>query len=198
MADGRAETIDLEAEELGSFQDSIPLAALTGHMNKTLVGNEFQVGFKINALKVVLIDIIELADDAGLDDPGSFGDANDLEGTGTSDGLRLGGNGENLGLLGVALVQVTEVPFPNNNSDIRLDRRGWDRDLMEAAGIHCWTVGEIFRGSPRSSGRGDGVAASSTYKSVRCIAHSCSRWRVKSILKGFLRKPSILRCCEAA
>jgi hypothetical protein len=195
MADGRAEPIDLEAKELGSFQDSIPLAALRGHMNKTLVGNEFQVGFKIDALKVVLIDIIELADDAALDGPGSFDDANDLDGTGTSDGLRLGGNGENLGLLGAALVQVTEAPFLNNNSDIRLDWGGWDRDLMEAAGVHCGTVGEIFGGSPRSRGRGDGVVASSTYKSVRCIA---GWWRVKSILKGFLRKPSILRCCEAA
>jgi hypothetical protein len=124
MADGRAETIDLEAEELGSFQDSIPLAALTGHINKTLVGNEFQVGFKIDALKVVLIDIIELADDATLDGPGSFGDANDLDGTGTSDGLRLGSNCESLGLLGAVLVRVTEVPFLDNNSDIRLDWRG--------------------------------------------------------------------------
>jgi hypothetical protein len=108
MADGRAETIDLEAEELGSFQDSIPLAALTGHINKTLVGDEFQVGFKIDALKVVLIDIIELADDATLDGPGSFDDA----------------NGESLGLLGAVLVRVTEVPFLDNNSDIRLDWRG--------------------------------------------------------------------------
>jgi len=124
MADSRAKTIDLEAEELGSFQDSIPLAALTGHMNKTLVGNEFQVGCKVNALKVVLIDIIELADDAALDDPGSFDDAIDLDGAGTSDVLRLGGNGENLGLLGAILVRVTEVPFLNNNSDIRLDWRG--------------------------------------------------------------------------
>jgi hypothetical protein len=87
MADGRAEPIDLEAEELGSFQDSIPLAALTGHMNKTLVSNEFQVGFKIDALKVVLINIIELANDAALDGLGGFDDTNDLNGTGTSDGL---------------------------------------------------------------------------------------------------------------
>lgn len=104
MADGRAETIDLKAKELGSFQHSIPLAALTGHMNKTLVGNEFQVGFKIDALKVVLIDIIELADDAAFDGPGSFDDANDLDGTGPSDGLPLRGNGETLALLGAALV----------------------------------------------------------------------------------------------
>lgn len=156
MADSRAETVDLEAEELGSFQDSIPLAALTGHMNKTLVGNEFQVGFKIDALKVVFIDIIELADDAALDGLGGFDDANDLDGTGgTSDSLRLGGSGENLGLLSAALVRVTEVPFLNNDSDIRLDWGGWERDLMDAAGIHCWTIGEIFGGSPCSRGRGD-------------------------------------------
>ena len=175
MADGGAEPIDLEAEEFGSLQDSIPLAALTGHMNKTLVGNEFQVGFKSNALKVVLVNIIELADDAALDGLGGFDDANDPDGTGgTSDSLRLGGSGENLGLLSVALVRVTEVPFLNNDSDIRLDWGGWERDLMEAAGVHCWTVGKIFGGSPRSRGRGNGTAASSTYKSVRCIAHSCS------------------------
>ena len=48
MADSGAETVDLEAEELGSFQDSIPLAALTGHMNKTLVGNELAMQNRIN------------------------------------------------------------------------------------------------------------------------------------------------------
>lgn len=57
--------------------------------------------------------------------------------------------------------------------------------MLEAAGVHCWTVGEIFGGSSRSRGRGDGVAASSTYKPVRCIAHSCSGWRVSLYSKGF-------------